>query len=221
MLSQDSMWTDHYMFKDMVVDQGIPIFLMGCVVLFITIMQTFFKKTLRSWGFTFGSTKINVDENLPPFFEALKYSHANWLVQEDKNLEDNYSFSIVDDKTTNTLRGLDIGKKTIQGVPYYMILSNPLYVRDFQYLPADLGADRADLVMDDDDDEGNDCEQSDMVTLLLNIAFIPEEVAARFSFKKGFNASIKGAWLAAKAAKGAMAGIGGLLGAKVAEAAEE
>ena len=41
--------------------------------------------------------------------------------------------------------------------------------------------------MDDDDEEGNDCEQSDMVSIILNMAFIPEFVLKSFEFKKGFH----------------------------------
>jgi hypothetical protein len=32
------------------------------------------------------------------------------------------------------------------------------------------------LIKDDDDDDENDCEQSDVVSLLLNLAYIPEFV---------------------------------------------
>jgi hypothetical protein len=34
--------------------------------------------------------------------------------------------------------------------------------------------DRNELIKDDDDDDENDCEQSDMVSILLNMGYIPE-----------------------------------------------
>jgi hypothetical protein len=40
--------------------------------------------------------------------------------------------------------------------------------------------------MDDDDNEENDCEQSDMVSIILNLAFIPENVVGQFKFASGF-----------------------------------
>lgn len=48
-------------------------------------------------------------------------------------------------------------KKAIQGVPFYIILANPLYYRDFQYISCNV-PDRATLISDDDNDEENDCE---------------------------------------------------------------
>jgi len=73
-----------------------------------------------------------------------------------------------------TIRILDVTsppKKSIVGVPYYIILANPLYYRDFSYICCDV-PNRNTLIKDDDEDEGNDCEQSDIVSLMLNLAFI-------------------------------------------------
>jgi len=79
-------------------------------------------------------------------------------------------------------------KKAIQGVPYYIILSNPLYYRDFNYICCDV-PDRDTLIKDDD--EGNDCEQSDIVSIVLNMAYVPEEVLEVFKFESGFHKKFK------------------------------
>lgn len=64
-----------------------------CTAIFtIIILQTFFKRKLKEWGFTFGGSSLNVDENLPLFFEGLKLKDADWLLQEYNNLHDNYGF---------------------------------------------------------------------------------------------------------------------------------
>lgn len=57
--------------------------LMGAAVLVIIVMQSFFKKTLKNWGFTFGGAKINVDENLPYFFKSIRLRDADWLLTEN------------------------------------------------------------------------------------------------------------------------------------------
>ena len=44
-------------------------------------------------------------------------------------------------------------------MPYYIILSNPLYYRDFYYICCDV-PDRDALIKDDDDDEGNELAPS-------------------------------------------------------------
>ena len=76
-------------------------------------MQTFFKKTLKAWGFSFGSSKINVDENLPWFFDAIKLSDAEWLCAENKNLKEYYGFEIISEEVHNKLDTLPPPKKAI------------------------------------------------------------------------------------------------------------
>jgi len=67
-----------------------------------------------------------------------------------------------------------------------MVLANPKYANSFSYIPVSV-PDRATLIVDDDDIEENDCEQSDMVAILLNIAYIPDFAAEIFHFGRGFN----------------------------------
>lgn len=45
--------------------------------------------------------------------------------------------------------------------------------------------------MDDDDNEGNDCEQSDMVAMILNLAFVKEETAREMVFGSGMSNVVK------------------------------
>jgi len=70
-------------FANIKVDQAVPIALMAGCILIIILLQTFFKKTMKKWGFGFGGSKINVDENLPYFFTAIKLSDADWLIKEN------------------------------------------------------------------------------------------------------------------------------------------
>jgi hypothetical protein len=53
---------------------------MGTAIFIIIFMQTFFKRKLKQWGFTFGGASLCVDENLPFFFEGLKLKDADWLL---------------------------------------------------------------------------------------------------------------------------------------------
>jgi hypothetical protein len=77
------------------VDHASPLLLMGTAVTVIIVLQTFFNRHLKRWGFSFGSATLNVDENLPFFFTALKLKDADWLLQEYNNLYENYGFSIL------------------------------------------------------------------------------------------------------------------------------
>ena len=46
--------------------------------------------------------------------------------------------------------------------------------------------DRDALIEDGDSEEGNDCEQSDLVIILLNLGAIPDQIAQAFEFEPGF-----------------------------------
>jgi hypothetical protein len=87
--------------------------LMGVAILLIILLQTFFKKTMKKWGFSFGGAKINVDENLPYFFTAIRLSDADWLIKENNNLKDNYGFEIISAAVSDTLDTMGPPKKTI------------------------------------------------------------------------------------------------------------
>ena len=57
--------------------------LIGAAVTVIIFMQRFFSAFLIKWGFSLTSTEIEVDENLPNFFEAVKLNDADWVVFEN------------------------------------------------------------------------------------------------------------------------------------------
>lgn len=63
----------------------------------------------------------------------------------------------------------------------YDILANPLYLDDFQYVTA-AEDNRDDMIIDDDDDETNDGAQSDLVRIMLNLAYLHEKEAKNFTF---------------------------------------
>jgi len=84
----------------------------------------------------------------------------------------------------NNLKGSKEGEKTLQGTHSYDILCNPKYYGKFNYIPVaqDEGDARADFIIDDDSDEGNDDWQSDKVRIGLNLGFLPEVMAQKLKF---------------------------------------
>lgn len=66
------------------------------------------------------------------------------------------------------------------------MLANPFYQRQFNYIPVSL-PDRSDYIVDDDSDEENDCEQSDLVSVMLNLAYLKRDYACNFKLEKGFS----------------------------------
>ena len=126
----EAMRTGHAI-GDFNMDQAMPLLFIGVILFVITFMQGFFKKGLKRMGFTFGGKKIEVDEDLPSFFQAVRFSDAEWYQAEIQYLEKEYGFSIESDRVNYEIDNMHPGKKTIQGCPYYLILANPAYYMAF------------------------------------------------------------------------------------------
>ena len=82
----------------------------------------------------------------------------------------------------------DTPKKPISTIAFYQILANPFYQRQFNYFTVAL-PNREDFIIDDDSDEENDCEQSDMVSIMLNLAYLKQDYAKNVTFKRGFSSN--------------------------------
>ena len=72
------------------------------------------------------------------------------------------------------------------GAHCYDILASEQYAKDFQYYSPALGDERSCYIKDDDEDEDNDMMQSDLVKVILNLAFLPISLAKTFTFDKDF-----------------------------------
>lgn len=131
------------------------------------------------------SKDIEVDEDLPNFFEAVKLSQADELIEENKNMQQNYLFEHNDPDTIELLEKATIPKKAIQGSPWYQILSNFRYQDQFQYIGAFI-EEREKLIEDgfSDDIKKYKFEQSDFVMILLNLAYIPDSIIRHVDFSK-------------------------------------
>ena len=77
---------------------------------------------------------IEVDEDLPNFFEAVKLSASEELCSENDNMMKQFGFEFSDPDTIRTLQEAQIPKKALQGTPWYQILSNYAYADRFQYI---------------------------------------------------------------------------------------
>lgn len=136
--------------------------------------------------------ELELDEGLDNYFKTLDDHDRVWSIKEEENTRNVLGMNILLDETLEKLRSTKAGHRTLQGVHTYDILANPLYTDDFQYFSADL-VDRQKYIIDDDEDEENDNAQSDLVRVVLNLAFLSEEEAKNFSFdKKQYAKQVKG-----------------------------
>jgi len=91
---------------------------------------------------------------------------------------------MLEDDSYVHLKKSKMAKRTLQGTHSYDILCNPTYYARFNYIPVaqDEGDERADFIIDDDSDEGNDDWQSDKVRVGLHLSMLPEIMARNVKF---------------------------------------
>ena len=155
------MLTGHTLKTIFVLDHAFPMVVIAFVSLVLILFSKIFSTAMSKWGYVISKQEIVVDENLPNFFEAVTLSESEWIIAENKNLREIYGFNMMQREIETKLDSLPEGHKYIRGVAWYQILANPVYARDFCFIEAYV-PNRSDYIVDGDDDETNDCEQSDM-----------------------------------------------------------
>ena len=152
------------------------------------------------------------DEDLPEFFKSIPLKYADVLLKENEHIKDWYGFELNDPDTIELLveAKQKIPKKTIVGTPWYQVTSNLAYSEAFCYL-GPFVPEREKLIedglQDRIDHEKSDpsknqivltencirerLEQSDLVLLLLNLAYIPDAVAKNLHFECGWSVNFK------------------------------
>lgn len=101
--STSSMPTGHSLSTVYEVSQASTMLLIGIAIFFIILMQTYFEDFLRKYGFGFTETKIDVEEKLPHFWDAVKEEDCEWLAQEDHYYQNTYALDLVEEHTENEL----------------------------------------------------------------------------------------------------------------------
>ena len=147
--------------------------------------QIFGSMIMRCFVWCFPSLEIgdiSLDEDIDNYWAALDEKDRNWATKEDQHATEKLGLQIFTKKQKAALANSTMTeRRTLQGCHSYDILANPLYFDDFQYVSASL--ENRDLyIIDDDEDEGNDAVQSDIVRFALNLAFMNEREAHEFQF---------------------------------------
>lgn len=136
-------------------------------------------------------TEMEVDEDLPNFFEALKFSEADKMICENEQMQKEFGFELYEYHFIEKLQNIEWPEKSIQGTPWYAILCNDFYVNDFAWLGPHV-KDRGEYIKDGDDDHSNNHLQSDAVSVLMNLGSIPDFVAQRMTLEDDFNIKFMG-----------------------------
>lgn len=167
------MKTGHTVISTITLNQSTPVVVITFAMVFIFVMQQFFKKTLVTWGFTSKDQSHKVIQDLPNFYDAIDIKQKKWLQEEHKHYMEEYDLRLVSTATKRRLDNKDHTQHWIVGRSWYNILDNDDYLMEFAYIPCVYPkAIRSQMITDHDDDETNDYMQSDYVSLCLNYALL-------------------------------------------------
>jgi len=175
--------SDAFMKSGHLVQFNILWILFGVVAL---ILVAVFKSMMSAKTF-------EVDEDLPNFFGSITLGQADMIVNEEKHCQDQFGVLVNDPDTVERLDDTEVPEKSLQGTPWYTVLSNQLYMEAFGYIGAYVEEREkliedgyADIVDENGEMDGGNkerrCEQSDMIFLLLNLSVIPDEVVKKCDF---------------------------------------
>lgn len=180
----DHVWTEIFTARAYSLCPHLPLIVTFWIFLFGTIFRDHIYKVLAAiLPSLIKVGDLEIDEDLDNYFNTLDDHDRNWSIKEEENAITTLGLKTLNDETLVKLRNTKMGEGHIEGVHCYDILANPLYIDDFQYFSASMD-DREKYIIDDDEDEDNDNAQSDLVKVILNLAFLTEKQAKAFSFSK-------------------------------------
>lgn len=81
--SSEEMSSGHFWSTLSELNQATPMLMIAIAFVVIITLRVAFYDQLSKWGFTISANQIEVDENLPNFYEAVKLRDADWLVKEN------------------------------------------------------------------------------------------------------------------------------------------
>jgi hypothetical protein len=155
----------------------------------LLVLTVFKSLLLKFWNlFPFLSIgDFEIDEGLDNYFKTLDTNDRAWSLQEEKYYRKNLGLRVLGEYEKHKLEEVKEGENVMKGGAHcYDILASEQYAKDFQYYSPALGDERSCYIKDDDEDEDNDMMQSDIVKILLNLAFLPLSLATTFTFDKKF-----------------------------------
>lgn len=171
---------------------AMPLIVTFWTLLFLTIFKEYIYKFVMTILPFLHIGNFEIDENLDNYFNTIDDEDRNWSIKEEENARNALGMNILCDETLEKFKTTKIGKSHMKGTHCYDILANEQYLDDFQYFsPA--RENRNEFIKDDDEEEGNDAAQSDLVKMILNLAFLSEEQAKDFSFDKNHCGKAHGA----------------------------
>ena len=182
-MQQSQMNSHHYFLTDLQLNQSTPLMFLLINFLVLALSTLVLKEEqLQFLGFQMYRDSIEIDEELPSFFQALPESYLERLKIQQLYIEQSYRFNVM---TRNFLDELDEAMlwaessddRKIVNIPWYNIQYVPHYMQAFAWIgPWVYGRD---IILQEkchwDEDMLIHRYQCDFVTIFLNLSAIPRE----------------------------------------------
>merc|ERR1740116_211105 len=131
------------------------------------------------------ASSFTVKENLDNYWRTLDDDDRKWTIEEEKNLRRNLNMKCMSQDSLKAANENIMGRSHLANIHCYNILRHPKYVSAFQYVPANV-ADRDKFINDkfSHEQDGHKVYQSDLVKMVLNLAYKTQEQIKEFHFSK-------------------------------------
>ena len=86
---------------------------LATMILVLVTMNLLFRETLENFYFAEKDNIIEVDENLPNFFSAIKLSDAEWFCKESNYLKNRYHFTFANKIVVDRMEKIPVPSKAI------------------------------------------------------------------------------------------------------------
>lgn len=133
-----------------------------------------------------GDDDDNLYQALEAFFKSLKAKTREAWLREEVNCKKNLDIAKLSEEAfTRLAKFKDDGSKTgapkLTGVHNYDILANPYYADQYHYIPA-VYPKREEYVISEHTKKELRLQQVDLVRLVTDLAYLPEERARKLQF---------------------------------------
>lgn len=129
---------------------------------------------------------MEVDESIDNYFASLDAHDRDWAIKEERNSREMLHVGIpilTHWQFKRLIQEKETTGKTLMGTHTYDILGNPFYSDYFQYVSSAV-TNRSQIIIDSDSDDTNNCAQSNLTKLALNLGYLKLRETRNFDFSK-------------------------------------
>jgi len=95
--------TNHGILTVFEFSPAFPLFFIAIPIFIMSFVARYGYSWMEKNNFTLSKYELRVNSEIPAFFEAVKYQHSSWLVQENRAMQERYNFEFVQPEAAKKL----------------------------------------------------------------------------------------------------------------------